>query len=312
MFPEIVTLDLPVVGEITITSFGVMMVAAFLAANWVMRRRLRELDRHPRLADDIMVAGLVGGLLGAKLYFVVLYWQTTAADPMAILFSRGGLVWYGGFIGGALAVLWLVWRRKGASVPFAADLVAPALALGYALGRVGCFLVGDDYGRPTDSWIGIAFPEGAPPTTAGNLREHFGVDVPASVPAEQVLTVYPTQLFEVAAGLAIFWLLWRWRDHVHRAGWLFAVWLVAAGFERLFIEIFRAKDDRLLGPLTLAQAISVGLVALGAWLWWRLRRGDVAAARPGGAGAADAEARDGTGGAGVEAADPAGSGAADG
>ncbi len=281
MYPEIVTLDLPLVGELTITSFGVMMVAAFLGANWVMRRRLDELGRDLRLADDIMVAALVGGLLGAKLYFVVLYWQITAADPAAILFSRGGLVWYGGLIGGAGAVLWMVWSREGVSVPFAADLAAPALALGYGLGRVGCFLVGDDYGRPTESWIGMAFPDGSPPTTAENLREHFGVDVPASIPADRVLEVYPTQIFEVAAALLIFWLLWRWRDHVHRAGWLFAVWLVAAGVERLVIEVFRAKDDRLLGPLTLAQVISLGLVALGAWLWWRLRRDGGAAARDG-------------------------------
>lgn len=291
MYPEIVTLDLPLLGEVTITSFGVMMVVAFLAANWVMRRRLRELDGDVRLADDIMIAALVGGLLGAKLYFVVLYWQITAADPAAILFSRGGLVWYGGLIGGALAVLWLVWRREGVSVPDAADLTAPALALGYGLGRVGCFLVGDDYGRPTESWVGIAFPDGAPPTTAGNLRQQFGVDVPASVPADRVLEVYPTQLFEVGAALLIFWMLWRWREHVHRAGWLFAVWLVAAGVERLFIEIFRAKDDRLLGPLTLAQAFSVALVLLGAWLWWRLRR-------PGGGGAQGPEGREARAGAG--------------
>jgi len=279
---DVLTLDLPLLGEVTITSFGVMMVAAFLVATAVMRRRLHELDRDARLADDIMVASLVGGLLGAKLYYVVLYWQISPAGPLPLLFSRGGLVWYGGLIGGAAAVLWLVWRREGASIPFAADLVAPALALGYGIGRIGCFLVGDDYGRPTDSWVGIAFPNGEPPTTAGNLRERFGVDVPASIPDGQVLEVFPTQLFEVAAGLLIFALLWRLRDHAHRAGWLFAIWLVAAGVERLFIEFFRAKDDRFLGALTLAQLISLLLVAVGVALWWRLRR-----PRAGGAGAVD-------------------------
>ncbi len=272
MYPELVTLDLPLLGEITITSFGVMMVVAFLGANYVMRRRLGELDDDPRLADDVMIAALVGGLLGAKLYYVILYWQIASVDPLRTLFSRGGLVWYGGFLGGTLAVVALAWWRDDTTVPFAADLVAPALALGYGLGRVGCFLVGDDYGRPTDSWIGIAFPEGSPPTTAGSLRRHFGVDIPASIPDGQVLAVYPTQIFEVAAALLIFWILWRLRDHVHRTGWLFSVWLVAAGLERLFIEVFRAKDDRLVGALTVAQVISLALVAVGAWLWWRLRR----------------------------------------
>lgn len=291
MYPELVTLDLPVLGEVTITSFGVMMVAAFLAANAVMRRRLGELDRDRKLADDIMIAALVGGLVGAKLYYVILYWQIASVDPMATLFSRGGLVWYGGLAGGALAVIALAWWRDDASIPFAADLVAPALALGYGVGRVGCFLVGDDYGRPTESWIGIAFPEGSPPTTAGNLRRHFGVDLPASVPDEQVLAVFPTQLFEVAAGLLIFWILWRLRDHVHRTGWLFSLWLIAAGLERLFIEVFRAKDDRLLGPLTLAQVISLALVGLGAWLWWRLRRPAAARGTAGAGRAGEREPR---------------------
>lgn len=271
MYPELVSLDLPVIGRLTITSFGVMMVLAFLGGRWVMAKRLDEWGEDRRLADDIMIAALVGGLVGAKLYYVVLYWQLTAADPLAMLFSRAGLVWYGGLIGGVLAVIWLV-RRRGIGVPRAADLVAPALALGYGIGRVGCFLVGDDYGRPTESWIGIAFPEGSPPTTAGNLREHFGVDVPASVPDSEVLAVFPTQLFEVAASLLIFWLLWRWRDHARRAGWLFSVWLVLAGAERLFVEMFRAKDDRILGPMTLAQLISVASILLGAYLWWRLGR----------------------------------------
>lgn len=277
MYPEILDLRLPGIGQITITSFGLMMVAAFLAGNWVMRRRLHELERDPRLADDIMLAALVGGLLGAKLYYVVLHWQLTSADPVGMLLSRAGLVWYGGLVLGALAVIALVWRR-GVSVPFSADLVAPALALGYGLGRIGCFLVGDDYGRPTESWIGIAFPEGSPATTAGNIRRHFGVDLPAGIPDGQVLSVYPTQLFEAAAGLLVFWILWRWRDHPNRAGWLFSVWLLLAGVERLFIEIFRVKDDRILGPLTLAQAISVGLILLGGWLWWRLSRERGAAA----------------------------------
>jgi phosphatidylglycerol:prolipoprotein diacylglycerol transferase len=214
---------------------------------------------------------VLGGLLGAKLYYVLLHWEWTLRDPVGMIFSRGGMVWYGGFLGGTALVVWQI-RKLDLPLPKLADATAPALALAYAVGRVGCFLVGDDYGRPTDSWIGIAFPEGSPPTTAGSLRRHFGVDIPASIPDGQVLAVYPTQIFEVAAGLLIFWILWRLRDHAHRTGWLFSVWLVAAGLERLFIEVFRAKDDRLVGALTVAQVISLALVAVGAWLWWRLRR----------------------------------------
>lgn len=270
MHPEVLTLRLPILGELTITSFGLMMVTAFLLGAWALRVRLRELGEDPYLAGDIMVAALIGGLLGAKIYYLLLNWRVTLAHPSDMLFARSGLVWYGGFIGGALAVIWLG-RRRGHTVGFLADLVAPALALGYGVGRIGCFLVGDDYGRPTESWIGIAFPEGMPPTRAGALREHFGLDLPSGVPDGQLLRVYPTQIFEAAAGLLIFWALWRLRDHGHRAGWLFGLWLLAMGAERLLIEFFRAKDDRFFGPLTLAQAISLALIVLGVVLWKRLR-----------------------------------------
>jgi phosphatidylglycerol:prolipoprotein diacylglycerol transferase len=164
-------------------------------------------------------------------------------------------------------------RRRGQTVAEMADVVAPALALSYALGRLGCFLVGDDYGRPTDSWIGIAFPNGSPPSTAGNLRRAFGVEIPAGIPEGQVLSVYPTQLFETGISLLIFFVLWRLRFQDRKAGWLFSLWLVLAGAERLFIEFFRAKDDRFFGPLSLAQILSIGLIALGGWLMVRLGSG---------------------------------------
>ncbi|MFW6192144.1 MAG: prolipoprotein diacylglyceryl transferase [Gemmatimonadota bacterium] len=291
MLPELFDLTIPGLGRVAVTSYGVMMVAAFLAGNWVMRRRLGELERDPRLADDVMLAALVGGLVGAKLHYVVVRSIAEGADPAALLFSRAGLVWYGGLIGGAAAVIWLS-RRRGVPVPFTADLVAPALALGYGLGRVGCFLVGDDYGRPTESWIGIAFPEGSPPTTAGSLRRNYGADLPADVPDAEVLAVIPTQLFEAAAGLLVFAILWRLRDHRHRAGWLFSVWLVLAGVERFLVEIVRIKDDRFLGPLSVAQALSVGLVVVGGWLWWRLRA-DAGVVDPGRAAATAGAADDG-------------------
>jgi phosphatidylglycerol:prolipoprotein diacylglycerol transferase len=158
-------------------------------------------------------------------------------------------------------------------------VVAPALALSYALGRIGCFLVGDDYGRPTDSWVGLAFPNGQPPSTAGNLRRAFGVQVPAGIPDGQVLTVFPTQLFETGISLLIFFTLWRLRFRDRKPGWLFSLWLVLAGAERLFVEFFRAKDDRFFGPLSLAQVLSLGLIVLGAWLMSRLGGGTTETAR---------------------------------
>ena len=168
-------------------------------------------------------------------------------------------------------ILWQLGRRK-ASIPRAADAAAPALALAYAVGRMGCFLVGDDYGRPTDLPWGVAFPQGAPPSTAHNLSTMFGVSVPAGIPGDTVLAVHPTQLYEVGMSLIIFAVLWRLRSRIAQAGMLFAIWLSLAGVERFVVELFRAKDDRFLGALTVAQTISIGLVVAGIVLIQRTRR----------------------------------------
>ncbi|MFQ5747295.1 MAG: prolipoprotein diacylglyceryl transferase [Gemmatimonadota bacterium] len=262
MFPELLTLNLPVIGEFTITSFGVMMAIAFLVGYHVIRRQVRETDPGSDLASDILLGALVGGIVGAKVYYVLLYWHLTARDPFGMLFARGGLVWYGGLIGGAIGVIYMA-RRRGVRLTRVMDITAPALALSYSIGRIGCFLVGDDYGRPTDSWVGLAFPKGIPPTTAGDLRRSFGVSIPDSVPDASVLAVHPTQLYEVTLAFLIFLVLWRLRLQRRAAGWLFAVWMVLAGTERAFVEIFRAKDDRFFGPLTLAQVLSLALIGLG-------------------------------------------------
>ncbi|MCL7927722.1 MAG: prolipoprotein diacylglyceryl transferase [marine benthic group bacterium] len=280
MYPELITLDLPILGSVTITSFGVMMALSFLTGFWIVRVELRRKGMDEDLAGDVLMGAIIGGIVGAKIYYVLLNWPQTVQDPFGMLFSRAGLVWYGGFIGGAIGVIVAI-RRRGAAVPVLADICAPALALAYAVGRMGCFLVGDDYGRPTESWVGIAFPNGSPPSTAGNLRRMFGVDVPASIPDSAVLAVHPTQLYEIGMSLLIFAILWRLRREPWQAGRLFALWLALAGVERLVVEFFRAKDDRFFGFLTLAQLISVGLILFGGWLFVRLKGPSVGESSPG-------------------------------
>jgi phosphatidylglycerol:prolipoprotein diacylglycerol transferase len=210
------------------------------------------------------MAGAVGGIAGAKIYYAILFrdWH--------LLFERAGLVWYGGFIGGAAAAAWVIIRRR---VDFLAtiDACAPALSIGYCLGRIGCFLVGDDYGAPTNSWVGIAFPKGSPPTTAEELRR-FGVHVDPSIPSDQVLRVHPTQLYESAAALVMFVILWRYNSRPHARGRTFGLFLILLGIERFLVEIVRAKDDRFLGPFTIAQLFSVIAVFVGAALVARARR----------------------------------------
>jgi phosphatidylglycerol:prolipoprotein diacylglycerol transferase len=164
-----------------------------------------------------------------------------------------------------------MWLKK-LPVPVLLDAVSPSLAVGYMLGRVGCFLVNDDYGLPSRLPWAMAFPQGAPPSTAANLQQQFHAAVPAGTLPIQVLTVHPTQLYEIAMTFVVFTLLWRWKEHRHAAGWLFGAYLVLSGVERFVAEIFRAKDDRILGAITVAQILSVLLIAAGAYLMRRCSR----------------------------------------
>lgn len=249
------------IGGFTVTSFGVMIALAFVAGGWILSKELHRKGQDPEHAWDLAGWAAIFGILGAKLYYLLLNWQQTVTDPRHMVFSRSGLVWYGGFILAALAILWRLNRLKLPVLTFA-DGIGPALALGYAVGRIGCFLVGDDYGGPTSQPWGVAFPQGAPPSTAGNLRA-FGVHVPANVPDGMVMTVHPTQLYETLMSLAIFFVLWKLRHKFTVPGSIWFLWLALAGVERFVVEIFRAKDDRFLGGLTIAQLISLMICAIG-------------------------------------------------
>jgi phosphatidylglycerol---prolipoprotein diacylglyceryl transferase len=268
------------IGDFAITSFGVMMALSFLVGGWLLAKELRRKGDDPDLAWEIVWYAAIGGVVGARLYYLILTWPQTTADPWGAITSRGGLVWYGGFIGAAALIYWRL-RKAKLPIPRVADAVAPALAVAYAIGRLGCFLVGDDYGRPSDVPWAIAFPNGAPPSTAENLREQFGVAVPPGVPGDTVLAVHPTQLYEIAMSLIIFAIIWRLRERIVPAGALFSIYIALAGVERFIVEIFRAKDDRFFGGLTVAQLISLALVAAGiAGTVYLLRRGGGSPAAP--------------------------------
>ncbi|MAM02365.1 MAG: hypothetical protein CMH51_02250 [Myxococcales bacterium] len=256
----------PFLGGQPITSFGVFMLLAFLTAGYVLRAELQRMNEDPDKAWDFVFMAVIGGILGAKLYYLLLNFPSLIEDPIRMVFSRGGLVWYGGFLLATALVIREI-RRQGLSVPVMADLIAPALALAYAVGRIGCFLVGDDWGLPTDSFLGVRFPQGAPATTVQNIEQMFGITVDPALIEEygNVVPVHPTQLYEVGMSTLIFFILWRIREHGHQKGWLFMLWLGCAGVERFLVEFLRAKDDRFFGVLTVAQIISLAIVAVGVW-----------------------------------------------
>jgi phosphatidylglycerol---prolipoprotein diacylglyceryl transferase len=244
MYPEIN------LGPLTLQTFGLMFALAFLAAGALIARRLDELGRPSDWAYEMGFAALAGGVIGSRLYYVVENYDKVKDDLLGNIFTGSGLVWYGGLIGGAIAVLLWAWYRGIIGLALL-DLAAPALALGYAIGRCGCQLSGDgDYGKAWDGPWAMAYPDGTVPTDTA---------------------VHPTPIYEkLAMGLGA-WLLWQLRDRV-RAGILFAIYLLYAGTERFLVEFLRRNDDVALG-LTTAQLESLAMMAAGAvWIAMVSRR----------------------------------------
>ena len=246
MYPELFRipyLDFP------ISSFGVLMALGFLASWWIVGKRFEEHGMDPELSSTIVLYAAIGGIMGAKLYYAVDVGLVRGeGDFLGKLLSRGGITWYGGLLGGILCTT-IGTRIHEIPTRLVASAVAAAAPFGQALGRVGCFLVGDDYGARTEGWWAVAFPKGAPQT----------ID-PVS---GEVFSVHATQLYEVAWLVPVGLFLWSRRK---RSNCLFGEYLMLAAIGRFGVEFVRVNPEAGLG-LTSAQWIAVGLFAAGAALW---------------------------------------------
>jgi len=249
------------VGPLSLTGFGLAVLLAFLIAQIVSERELarRKRDVEAAAVSDVLFGALVGTLIGGKIYYYAIVTHN-ARD----LFSRSGFVFWGGFIGSVILCTLVIRYKKLVFARFA-DVAGIAIAAGYAVGRTGCWAVGDDYGKPYTGPLAVAFPQGAPPSTAAEMQHAFNVSLPPGTDPNSVLSVYPTQLLEVALGMVMFGILWKIRDHDHAEGWLFGVWCILAGIERFIVEFFRAKDDRFsfLAGLSTAQVIALAIALAG-------------------------------------------------
>lgn len=225
------------IGSFEVTTFGVLVGIGALVGIWIFGRELRR-SGLPESGGNAALAGVFGGLAGAKVIWTIEHLGNGTLG--SLLFSRGGLSWFGGLIGGVGTGLWVL-RRHGIPLIPALAAASPALAVGHGIGRIGCFLVGDDYGRPSDLPWAVAFPEGLPPTT---------------------VPVHPTQLYETLALALIAWLLVRWRRAGVSDRIVLGRYLLMAGSVRFAIEFIRV-NERLLGPLTLAHLFSLGLMIVG-------------------------------------------------
>lgn len=242
------------VGPITLYTYGAMLVLAFSLAAWLAGRILRGLPPElQRLTSgqviDLSCLALLGGIAGGRLFFIVLHWRFFLDEPQSLLaLWQGGLVWYGGFAGG-VTVAWLYARRHRVPFRWVLDLFAPVLALGHAVGRVGCFLNGCCYGKVTDAWCGVIMP--------GESRP-----------------VFPTQLAE-SLGLLFLYitlrLLQRTSMLASRPGRLFGVYLCGYAALRFVLEGYRGDQTVFWAGLTLQQIISIAMAMLGVTLF-RLAR----------------------------------------
>src|SRR5580693_2953655 len=253
-------------GPLTIPTFGLMVATALFVAAYVLQaefdRRRDALEKLPgyrtKLDAGFLVIGVAGiaGLIGARLYHVLESPSEFFADPWPQIFSRYGFAWFGGFLGGFFALLWLSRWLKIPVLEFM-DMCSPAACVGYAIGRIGCLLSGDgDYGIPTSLPWGMSFPNGVVPTTQ---------------------RVHPTPLYEFLIWLAIAAFLWRMgakylREPMSNApkGEVFSWYLILTGIARFLIEFIRINPRSFFG-MSNAQAASLVSVALGAVLLWRIK-----------------------------------------
>jgi phosphatidylglycerol:prolipoprotein diacylglycerol transferase len=224
-------------GSFEVTSFGVMVGLGALIGLWIFGRELAA-SHLPDDAQNGAALGVVGGLVGAKLLWTI---EHAGEGPVLdLLLSRGGLSWFGGFAGGVATALIYFAARGYPIVPIVAAST-PALAIGHAIGRIGCFLVGDDYGRPTDLPWGVAFPQGLPPTTA---------------------RVHPTQIYEALALSLLAVLLVRWRRADVDSAQVLGRYLLLGGAIRFAIEFVRI-NERVLFGLTVAHLGALLMMLLG-------------------------------------------------
>src|SRR5262247_2240877 len=239
-------------GPLTIYSFGVFMALAAVAAAWVVQAELKRKGYNPELASTMVFAAAIGGLVGARILFIIEDWSNFLRSPWDFIFTGAGFTWYGGFLGGVLGVTWVVMKNN---IPWlkAADIAAPALAVGYGIGRLGCHVAGDgDWGAVTDVPWGVAYTN----AIVGWADPNTGI------PYAPGVRVHPAPIYEFIQGVLVFAILWAVRKKGFAPGTLAWLYLILAGLSRFVVEFWRINPAVGFG-LSEAQWFSAALIALG-------------------------------------------------
>jgi phosphatidylglycerol:prolipoprotein diacylglycerol transferase len=240
----------------TVRTFGVLLATAYLAALWWLVRGARRSKVDPETVMSLGTWAIVGAILGAKALLVVRSigdYTGGVADLWSVVTSAGDF--YGGFVGGLIASALFFWRHTGVRFWTIADLCAPAIAQGQAVGRIGCLMAGDDYGRPASVPWAVTFTD---PDAAGIGGAPLGVPL------------HPVQLYESVVGLALFLLLVWLAQRRHREGDIIVAYTGLYAVARFVLEFFRGDADRGFvfgGLLSTSQFIAIGMFAAAAVLF---------------------------------------------
>ncbi len=241
-------------GPITIYSFGALMALAALCSAWVVHSELKRRGYNPELASTMIFAAVIGGLVGARLLFIIEEWSNFLRSPWSYIFTGAGFTWYGGFLGGVLAVTWVVTKNK---IPWltAADIAAPALAIGYGVGRLGCHVAGDgDWGTITTVPWGVEYKN----AIIGWVNPVTGAPYPPGT------KVHPTPIYEFIESVIIFAILWSLRNKNYQSGFIFWLYLILAGLARFVVEFWRINPPVGWG-MSEAQWFSLLMILVGFW-----------------------------------------------
>lgn len=239
--------DLFSIGPLTVHSYGLMIALGILVCVFMGMYRARKYGYKDEAVLDIAILGILSGFVGAKLLYVLVEFDSFLKNPMDVLGSEGFVV-YGGIIVGALVGI-LYCRIKKLPCWEYFDLLAPSIAVAQGFGRIGCFLAGCCYGRPTDTFWGVTFPEGS--------------FAPAGVP------LIPTQLISSAGDFIVTGILLVYSKHNKKAGNVGILYMLLYGIGRFLVECLRSDDRGTVGLLSTSQFISIGIILLAIILFFR-------------------------------------------
>ncbi len=257
---------IPIFGGVKVFGYGMMLFLAFLGSMNLAARLARREKLDPEVIYDLSLGVFLGGLVGARLFYVIQYWGVKVRTLLDVVrVWEGGIVLYGSIIGGTTAFFVYRMLKPFPLRPFL-DVIAPALALGIAVGRFGCFLNGCCFGDVCRLPWAVSFPAPSPPWEAHRLAHLIAPGTAWSLP------VHPTQLYSVLDGSVLVLLLLAFFPLRRRDGEVMALLMVTYPVTRLLIEFLRNDERVFFAGMTISQNISVVLLGCGLAFWFWLSR----------------------------------------